>query len=89
MRKKWPEEKIIEILREAEKAGSIPETRRKHGVHESTFYAWRRKYGGMDVSEAKRLKDLERENAQLKQLVGDQALANQVMRDELKKRGWG
>lgn len=70
MRKKWPAEKIIEILREAEKAGSIPETCRKHGVHESPFYAWRRKYGGMDVSEAKPLKDLERKNAQLKQLVG-------------------
>jgi putative transposase len=89
MRRKWKEEKIIEILREAEKSGSISETCRKHGVHESTFYVWRNKFGGLDLPEVKRLKELEKENAQLKQLAGDQALANQIMRDELKKRGWG
>ena len=89
MHKKWPEEKIIAIIREAEKTGKLEETCRKHGVHVTTFYAWRRKYGGLDVAEAKRLKELEKENAQLKPLAGDQALANQIMRDELKKRGWG
>jgi putative transposase len=88
MRKKWPEEKIIEILRDAEKSGSIKETCRKYGVHETTFYSWRRKFGGLDVPEAKRMRELERENAQLRQLAGDQALANKLMREELKKRGW-
>jgi len=89
MKKRLSEEKIIEIIREVEKSGSVKEVCRKHGIHETTFYGWRRKYGGMDVPEAKRLKELEKENAKLKQLVGDQALANQVMREELKKRGWG
>ena len=89
MKKRWPPEKIIEIIREAEKTGSIKETCRKYGVHETTFYGWRRKYGGLDIPEAKRLKELEKENFRLKQLAGDQALAMQIMKEELKKRGWG
>ncbi len=89
MRRKWTEEKIIEILREAEKSGSIKETCKKFAIHEPTFYAWRKKYGGLDVAEAKRIRELEKENKQLKQLAGDQALALQIMKDELKKRGWG
>jgi putative transposase len=87
-RKRFSAEQIIEILREADTTGSVPEVCRKHGITDTTFYRWRRMYGGMQTSEIQRIKQLERENIQLKQLAGDQALAIQTMKDELKKRGW-
>lgn len=87
-RKRFSPEQIIEILRDADTMGNVPDACRKHGITDTTFYRWRRMYGGMQTTEIQRIKQLERENNLLKQLAGDQALAIQTMKDELKKRGW-
>ncbi len=79
-RKRFAEEQIIGILREAESGTGLPELCRKHGLSNTTFYKWRRKYGGMDVSEARRLKQLKDENRRLKRLVADQALDIQMLK---------
>lgn len=86
-RKRFTPEQIVEILREGD-AGGMVEACRKHGISDVTFYRWKRQYGGMQTSEVQRIKQLEKENKQLKELAGDQALAIQTMKDELKKRGW-
>lgn len=86
-RKRFSPEQIVAILREGD-SGNLQEVCRKHGITDTTFYRWRRMYGGMQQSEVQRTKQLERENQQLKQLAGDQALAIQLMKEELKKRGW-
>ncbi len=82
--KRFSEEQIISILKEAESGVSAKEICRQHGICEQTFYRWRRKYGGLDVSEAKRLKALEQENKKLKQLLADQILDNQALKEMLK-----
>ena len=71
---------MIGILREAEAGTGVMEICRKHGMSNTTFYKWRAKYGGMDVSEARRLKQLEDENRRLKRLVADQALDIQMLK---------
>ncbi len=76
MKKRFSEEQIITILREAERSAStVIEVCRKYGVSEQSFYRWKNKYGGMNVSEARRLKQLEAENAKLKRIVAEQILA--------------
>ncbi len=85
-RKRFPEEQIIGILKQAEAGKSVKELVREHGISDATFYTWRRKFGGMDVSDARRLKQLEDENRRLKKLVADQALDNQALKDVLKKK---
>ena len=72
--KRFREEQIIRILGEHESGRKVPEICREHGIAQNTFYRWKSKYGGMSVSEAKRLKALEEENRRLKQIVGEQAL---------------
>jgi len=87
-RRHFKPEQIIHMLREAEikLAGGkrIGEVSRELGISEQSYYRWRKEYGGMQVSQAKRLKDLERENAQLKKLVADQALDKSILEEALK-----
>jgi putative transposase len=78
--------RIIEILREHEAGATVAEVCRKHGMSSATFYAWKAKYGGMDVSEAKRLKALEAENAKLKRLYADAMLDNAGLKELLAKK---
>ncbi len=84
-RKRYGAEEIIGKLREAEvglaQGQSVGQVARKLGVSEQTYYRWRREYGGMRVDQAKRLKELERDNAQLRRLVTDQALDNSMLRE--------
>ena len=84
-RKRFSAEEIIGKLREGEvllaQGQSVGQVVRKLGVSEQTYYRWRREYGGMKVDQAKRLKELERENSQLKKIVADQALDNAMLRE--------
>ncbi|MEJ2649835.1 MAG: transposase [Sedimentisphaerales bacterium] len=81
MAKRFKEEEIIKILKEAEQLGNVREVIRKYNVSEQSFYRWRQKYGGMDTSEVRRLKDLERENAELKKMITEQALDIRMLKD--------
>jgi len=84
--KRFKQEQIILILKEAEcQTSTIGELCRKHGVSEQTFYRWRNKYGKMSVSEARRLKDLEKENARLKRLLAERDVEIDVMKEVLEK----
>jgi putative transposase len=80
-RKRFSEEQIITILKQAEGGLPIPELIRQHGIAEGTYYRWKSKYGGLELSDAKRLKQLEDENRRLKRLVADQALDNQILKE--------
>ena len=86
MRKsKFTEEQIVAALKLAQ-SSSVDEVCRKIGISRNTFYAWKKKYGGMDVSDARRLKQLEDENRRLKKLVADQALDVQMLKEVLSKK---
>lgn len=80
-RSRFTEEQIIGVLREQEAGVKTADVCRKHGVSEATFYKWKAKYGGMDVSDARRLKTLEDENAKLKKLLAEAMLDNAMLRD--------
>jgi len=86
-RKQFTEEQIIAVLKEAEVGLKVADLTRKHGIAEGTFYRWKAKYGGMDVSDAKRLKQIEEENRRLKRLVADQALDIQMLK-EVASKNW-
>ena len=83
------EEQIIGILREGESGGKIGEVCRRHGISDATFYTWRKKYGGLDIAELRRLRQLEEENRRLKSIVADQALDIRALKDVLAKNGYG
>jgi len=85
-RSRFTEEQIIGILREQEAGLAVTELCRKHGVSSPTFYKWKAKYGGLDVSEARRLKALEDENAKLKRMLADVMLDNVALKDLLGKK---
>ena len=80
-RKRFSEEQIITILKQAEGGLPLPELIRQHGISEGTYYRWKSKFGGMELSDAKRLKQLEDENRRLKRLVADQALDLQILKE--------
>jgi putative transposase len=85
-RKRFTEDQIFTILREHEVGAKAGDLARKHGISEATLYNWKAKYGGMDVSDAKRLKALEDENAKLKKLLADQILEASALRELLSKK---
>lgn len=86
-KKKYSEEQIIKILKEHESGISVMDLCRKHGMSEQSFYNWKAKYGGMEISDAKRLKALEEENRKLKRLVADQALDILALK-EINSKNW-
>jgi putative transposase len=85
MKRRFSEEQIIPLLKQHEAGVPVAELCREHNVSSATFYKWKSKYGGMDVSEAKRLRQLEEENAKLKRLVADLSLDNVALKDLLSK----
>ena len=85
-RKTYSEQQIVKILKEAEAGIPVAELSRQYGFSQSAFYKWKAKYGGMDVSQLKRLKELEEENRKLKQMLAETMLENQAIKDVLSKK---
>jgi putative transposase len=86
-KKRFSEEQIIAVLKEAEAGAKVLELCRKHGISDATFYNWKAKYAGMTVAELRRLRELEAENAKLKRIVADQVLDISALKD-LVGRKW-
>ena len=86
-RSRFSEEQIIGILREQEAGMKVADVCRKHGISDATLYTWKSKYGGLEVSEARRLKSLEDENRRLKKLLAEAVLGNAALKDLLGKNG--
>ena len=85
MKKRHSEEQILAILRQAETGKALPDLLREHGIAAPTYYRWKSKYGGLELSQLKRLKELERENTELKKIVADHALDNRMLKDVTSK----
>ena len=85
-KKRYTEEQIIGFLREADAGVPVKDLCRKHGFSEASYYLWRSKFGGLDVSDARRLKALEDENAKLKKLLAEQMLDNAILKDVAAKK---
>jgi putative transposase len=86
---RFSEEQVIAVLKEAEAGAKVTELCRRHGISDAAFYTWRKKYGGLEVSEMRRLRQLEEENRRLKAIVADQALDLRALKDVLAKNGYG
>ena len=86
MKKRFSEAQIIGLLRESEAGLPVKDLCRRHGFSEASYYLWRNKFGGMTVSDAKRLKELIAENTRLKKLLAESVLENEVTRDALRKK---
>ena len=83
---RFTEEQIIGVLKEAEAGMKVGEACRKHGISDATYYKWKAKYGGLEISEARRLRQLEDENRRLKHIVADLTLDNQALKTVLAKK---
>lgn len=86
MKKRYTEEQIIKALKEYEAGTKVDEICRRLGISTGTFYNWRSKYGGLEVNEAKRLRELESENSKLKKLLADKLLENEALKDVVSKK---
>lgn len=86
MKKRFSEEQIIGFLKEADSGVPVKDLCRRHGFSDASYYLWRSKFGGMDVTDAKRLKALEAENAKLKKLLAEALLENEVTKEVLRKK---
>jgi putative transposase len=86
MKKRYTEEQIIGFLREAEAGVAVKELCRRHGFSEASYYLWKSKFGGMSVPEARRLKELETENARLKKLLAETMLEAEVSKEALRRK---
>ncbi len=86
MKRRFTEEQIIGVLREQEAGGTVKEITRRHGVSEQSFYRWKAKYAGLEVSEVRRLKELEAENAKLKKLLAEAHLDNAALKDVVSRK---
>jgi len=85
---RFTETQIVSILKQQEAGIPTKEICRQHGISEATFYNWKSRYGGMEASDVKRLKDLEEENSQLKKMFADLSLDNQILKEIFAKKGW-
>jgi|SRR5579863_6815541 len=85
---RFTETQIVSILKQHEGGRSTKDLCREHGISEATFYNWKNKYGGMETSDVKRLKELEEENSRLKKMYADLALDNRILKDLFTKKGW-
>jgi putative transposase len=85
-RSRYKESEIVGILKEVESGRNVKDVCREQGISETTYYNWKSKYGGMEASDIRRLRDLEEENRKLKQMYADLSLENQALKDVLKKK---
>ncbi len=85
---KFTDTQIISVLREVESGMKVEEVCRNHGISSATYYKWKSKFGGMDASELKRIRELEEENTKLKRMYADVSLENMAMKDLFSKKGW-
>ena len=85
---RFTETQIVSILKQQEAGRATKDLCREHGISEATFYNWKNKYGGMETSDVKRLKELEEENTRLKKMYADLALDNRILKDLFTKKGW-
>jgi len=85
-RSRFPESQIVRILKEVEGGRMVKDVCREYGMSDATYYNWKAKYGGMEVSDVKRLKELEKENRRLKQMYADLSLENRVLKDAIEKK---
>lgn len=83
---RFTESQIVAVLKEAESGVPVNEVCRKHGISDATYYNWKSKYGGMEVSDLRRMKELEQENFKLKRMYADMALENRAMKDLIEKK---
>lgn len=86
---KFTESQIVKSLREHEGGRKAQDICRELGISSATFYQWKRKYGGMEARDLRRLKDLEHENSRLKRLLADTILDKEILKDVIEKKGWG
>ncbi len=86
---RFTEEQVVRILREAQTGKPVIDVCRESGINKNTFYAWRKKYGGMETQDVRRLRDLERENGRLKKLLAERDLEIDAMRELASKNSWG